>query len=101
MYTFFNIQFLFSLTTDIVPLDEGPGAGDGSSYGTGAGYGGSGGRSTSTQKTGTPYGDYKMPTAFGSGGGRGGTGGGALRIRTLEALVVEGMINLEYSEIFI
>jgi len=71
-------------------LDTGLGTGDGSSYGTGGAYGGRGGRSTSTTKTGNPYGDYVMPQAFGSGGGKGGSSGGVLRLYTLEALAVEG-----------
>lgn len=78
-------------------LDKGPGAGYGLSYGTGAGYGGRGGRSTSTQTTGSPYGDYKLPQAFGSGGGRGGSGGGVLRIYTLEALTVEGTLRERHN----
>lgn len=79
----------------------GAGAGFGSTDGSGAGYGGRGGRGPSTQQTGSPYGDFKLPLVFGSGGGgpgaMGGAGGGFLQLDIEKALVVEGNVYAAFS----
>ncbi len=80
----------------------GPGAGGGSlSYGTcaaGGGYGGGGGWSITSFAGGSTYGSIQAPASFGSGGGRdysslGGAGGGAVRLRVLGAMTVDGAIT--------
>ena len=46
-----------------------------------------------TTTTGIPFGDYTNPRLFGSGGGLGsnaGFGGGALLLKIVDTLVVEG-----------